>query len=48
MPRFVKITLLSLVLIAFLAASTDVYPYIIGDLYEDYIVDFKDLREFAW
>ncbi len=48
MPKFVRTFLLALVFIALLAGSTNVYGYIVGDLYEDYIVDFKDLRAFAW
>ena len=49
MPRSVKISLLSaVVLIAFLAGSANAQSYLVGDLYADYTVDFKDLKIFAW
>ncbi|MHC4640508.1 MAG: FN3 associated domain-containing protein, partial [Planctomycetota bacterium] len=47
MPVSVKTSLLSMVLIAFLADSTVAKPQLAGDLNQDYKVDFKDLRAFA-
>ncbi|MHC4109769.1 MAG: lamin tail domain-containing protein, partial [Planctomycetota bacterium] len=48
MPVSVKTSLLSLVLTAFLAGATFAQPQLAGDLNSDYIVNFKDLRIFAW
>ena len=48
MPSRVKFTLLPLLLILFLAGSTDVYAYIAGDLDGNHVVDSKDLRILAW
>ena len=48
MPRCVKTFLLSLVLIAFLAGLTGAQPQLIGDLNDDKVVDFGDLRVFSW
>jgi len=44
----VKTSLLSLVLIAFLAGLTVAQPQLIGDLDDDKVVDFGDLRVFTW
>ncbi|MHC4642059.1 MAG: CotH kinase family protein, partial [Planctomycetota bacterium] len=48
MPVSVKTSLLSLVLIAFLADSIVAKPQLAGDLNSDHVVNFKDLRIFAW
>ncbi|MBW1802300.1 MAG: lamin tail domain-containing protein [Deltaproteobacteria bacterium] len=48
MFRYAKTSLLSLVLIAFLAVSTGAQSQLVGDLNADYVVDFKDVRAFAW
>ncbi|MBW8039813.1 MAG: hypothetical protein FVQ85_07420, partial [Planctomycetes bacterium] len=48
MPRYAKTSLISLILIAILAGSTNAQPQLIGDLNSDYTVDIKDLRTFAW
>ena len=48
MPKYMNIALLSLLLIAFFAGSTDAQPPLVGDLYEDQRVDSKDLRILAW
>jgi len=47
MPRSAKALSLSVVLIVSLAGSNNVYPYIIGDLDGNRVVDFKDLRTFV-
>ncbi|NIQ11129.1 MAG: hypothetical protein GWN67_17985, partial [Phycisphaerae bacterium] len=48
MPRSVKTSLLTLILISFLAGSTFGYLPLTGDFNKDYRVDVKDLRTFAW
>jgi hypothetical protein len=48
MLRYAKTSLLSLLLIAFLAGSTVTYSQLAGDLNKDYRVNSKDLRIFAW
>ncbi|HUS73710.1 MAG TPA: FN3 associated domain-containing protein, partial [Sedimentisphaerales bacterium] len=48
MPRCVKTSLLSLVLITFLAGLTSAQPQLVGDLNDDKVVDFEDLRAFSW
>ncbi|HIJ54217.1 MAG TPA: hypothetical protein HPP66_13870, partial [Planctomycetes bacterium] len=45
--RVVKMLLLSVVLIAFLAGLIGAQPKLVGDLNRDYKVDFKDLRMFV-
>ncbi|MHC4159859.1 MAG: lamin tail domain-containing protein, partial [Planctomycetota bacterium] len=48
MPRYVKISLLLLVLIASLAGSKSARAKLVGDLNDDLVVDSKDLQAFAW
>jgi len=48
MSKCVRISLLSLVLAAFLIFSADVYSYIAGDLDGNHVVDGRDLRILAW
>ncbi len=48
MPKLVRMLILSVVLIAFLAGSTGAQPQLVGDLNADHVVDFEDLRAFAW
>ena len=48
MSKCVKLSLLSLVLVTFLADSSAVYSYIVGDVNGDSRVNLKDLRLFAW
>ncbi|MDH4241001.1 MAG: lamin tail domain-containing protein, partial [Phycisphaerae bacterium] len=48
MPRSVKTSLLSLVLIVFSAGSAVAQLQLVGDFNKDYRVDIKDLRTFAW
>ena len=47
MPRFLKILLLSVVLTTSLAVSTNGQLQLIGDLNDDNVVDYKDVRIFA-
>ncbi|NIW92254.1 MAG: hypothetical protein GWN20_04970, partial [Phycisphaerae bacterium] len=48
MPVSSKISLVSLMLISFLAGSTVAQLQLVGDLNSDYIVNSEDLRIFAW
>jgi hypothetical protein len=48
MSKWVKLSLLSLVLVTFLAVSSDVFSYIAGDLDGNHSVNIQDLRIFAW
>ena len=47
MSKFVKTTLISLLLIVFFAGPGDVYPAIIGDLDGNYRIDYRDVRILA-
>jgi hypothetical protein len=48
MSKYVKISLISLVLVILLTGSSDVFSYIAGDLDGNSRVDSLDLRIFAW
>jgi hypothetical protein len=48
MPGSVKHSLLSLILISFLASSVVAQLQLVGDFNKDYRVDFKDLRTLSW
>ena len=48
MPRYVKISLLLLVLIAFLASSKSARAQLVGDMNADHVVDSKDLQTLVW
>jgi hypothetical protein len=48
MFRYAKTSLLSMILIAFLACSTSVQAQLTGDLNADNVVDFKDVLTFSW
>ncbi|MHC4111660.1 MAG: lamin tail domain-containing protein, partial [Planctomycetota bacterium] len=48
MFRYAKTSLLSLILIAFLAGSIGAQSQIVGDLNSDNVVDFKDVLTFSW
>jgi len=48
MRRHRKISLLLIALVVCLADSPDAYSHLTGDLNEDYVVDWEDLRIFAW
>ena len=48
MFRYAKTSLLSLLLITFLAGSTGVQAQLVGDLNSDNVVDFKDVLTFSW
>jgi hypothetical protein len=47
MSKFVKTTLISLLLLVFSAGPGNVYPAIIGDLDGNYLIDFRDVRILA-
>jgi hypothetical protein len=47
MVKFVKTSLISLLLIGFFAGSSDVYSAIIGDLDGNYRIDYRDVRILA-
>ncbi|MHC4734547.1 MAG: lamin tail domain-containing protein [Planctomycetota bacterium] len=47
MPKFVKTTLILLLLLVFFADPGDVYPAIIGDLDGNYRIDYRDVRILA-
>ncbi|MCK4829522.1 hypothetical protein KA005_78075, partial [bacterium] len=48
MLKPLKVSLLSLVLVTFLACSSDVFSYIAGDLDGNHSVNIQDLRILAW
>ncbi|MHC4735334.1 MAG: PA14 domain-containing protein [Planctomycetota bacterium] len=48
MLRYAKTSLLSMILIAFLAVSTGAQSQLVGDLNSDNVVDFKDILTFSW